>query len=256
MKLRAFNLSPYINKIFSVAVFIIFILIFASCKKENYLANAYKSDFTNKEISTLTELEYWTKSSNEWQVENNRIECLVSKEFRKIYLLTRQLSTDEGNAEIKVRLGFFNDEISNLSKNWAGVNIGSQGKLDEIESTRNQKGINIGVCTNGVLFIGSPSPNKKNINIINALKNGVDLKILIKNNSDTYTIDFSVLEINTGKVLGRISKKNIVLQQITGNFGLISNFENSENKTIKDAKSVWFQNWEIKGSKVEILEIK
>jgi hypothetical protein len=247
MKLRAFNLSSYINKIFSVAVFIIFILFFSSCKKENYLASAYKSNFTNKEISSLPELEYWTKSSNEWQVENNRIECLVSKEFRKIYLLTRQLSTDEGNVEIKVRLGFFNHEISNLSKNWAGIHIGN---------LNNQKGINIGVCTNGFLFIGSPSPNQKNKNIIDALKKGVDLKVLITNNTNAYTIDFSVLEIETGKVLGRISKKNIVLQQITGNFGLISNFENSENKIIKDAKSVWFQNWEIKGSKVEILEIK
>lgn len=256
MKSRAFNLSPFINKLFSVGIFYIFILIFSSCKKENYLANAYKSDFTNNEISTLPELEYWTKFSNEWQIENNRIECLVSKEFRKIHLLTRQFSTDEGNAEIKVRLGFFNDEISNLSKNWAGVHIGSQGKLDEIENSKNQKGINIGVCTNGFLFIGSPSPNKKNKNIINALKDGVDLKILITNNSDTYTIDFSVIEIKTGKVLGRISKKNIAPEQINGNFGLISNFESSENKIIKDTKSVWFQNWEIKGSKVEILSRK
>jgi hypothetical protein len=247
MKSSVFNPFIFLNKKFSVAVFIIFISLFTGCKKENYLANVYKSDFANNEISTLSELEYWTKSSNEWQIKNNRIECVVSKEIRKIYLLTRQFSKEGVNAEIKVRLGFYNDEISNLSKNWAGLHIGNLNQ---------QKGINIGVCTNGFLFIGSPSPNQKNKNIIDALKKGVDLKVLITNNTNAYTIDFSVLEIETGKVLGRISKKNIAPEQIIGNFGLISNFENSENKTINSTKSVWFQNWEIKGSKVEILERK
>ncbi len=256
MKLRVFNISSFISNKISFAVIIFLLFVFSGCKKEMNIANRYKSDFSNKEISLLSESEYWKINSNDWQIENNRIECLVSKEFRKIYLLTRQFSTVDGNAEIKVRLGFFNDEISNLSKNWAGVHIGSKTKLDDIENTRNQKGINIGVCTNGFLFIGSPSPNKKNKNIINALKNGVDLKVLITNNTNTYTIDFSVLEIKTGKVLGRISKKNIAPEQVTGNFGLVSNFENSENKIINSTKSVWFQNWGIKGSKVEVLEKK
>lgn len=87
---------------------------------------------------------------------------------------------------------------------------------------------------------------------MDALKNGVDLKILIENNNSSYTIDFSVLEISTGKILGRISKSNIVSEQITGDFTLVSNFVNQEVNIENLNKSVWFQNWEIKGSKVAL----
>ena len=251
MKLSIVNLFPLticrIKKIISRISFCIFIL-FIGCKKENNLITAYKSNFKNAEISTISTLEYIVNNENEWQVANNRIECLVSNKNRKIGLLTRQLATYDGNAEITVSLGFFNNSISSLNKNWAGFHIGSK------KNTVNKKrGLNIGVCTNGALFIGSPSPNLKNNKIIDALKNGVDLKIIITNNDSVYNIDFSVLEQLSGNVLGRISKKNISAEKITGYLALISSFEDTEIKKANKTKSVWFKNWELKGSKVAIL---
>lgn len=230
-----------------IAVF----LFFVGCNKENKKATTYKSDFTKKEISTFPEQEFWTDNFKEWQVYKNRIECLVSKEDRKISLKTRKLSNQEGNLEMKVRLGFFNDKISSLNKNWAGFHIGS--KSDFGLATNPKKGINIGMCTNGALFIGAPSPNHKNNIIINTLKNGVDLKMSISNHLDNYTIDFSVLDSTNGKVLGRISKRDLTKEQITGDLALISSFENTEFANPNPTKSVWFQDWEIKGSKVTIL---
>ena len=251
MKLNGFNLFWLIKKKI-IASFSICIFIFCfACKKENHLTTAYKSDFTKTEKTSFPELEYWTNNTQEWQIAKNRIECLVSKENRKTLLLTRQLGNQQGNLEMKVRLGFFNNKISSLNKNWAGFQIGSNSNLID-DSNNFKKGINIGICTNGALFIGSPSPNHKNNTIINALQNGVDLKILIGYNDNGYTLDFSVLEIKSGKVLGRISKKEIAPEQITGDFALVSNFENSEINKITSTKSVWFQDWEIKGSKVAL----
>ena len=230
-----------------------FLSISIGCQKENNVITAYKSNFENPKQTTLPEIEYSANNINEWQVFNNRIECLVSSKERKIHLLTRKLGNQNGNLEMKVRLGFFNDKISNLNKNWAGFYIGSSTSFSKSSSTILKKGINIGMCTNGALFIGAPSPNHKNPTIINSLKNGVDLKIVISNYLNNYTIDFSVLDSKSRKILGRISKKDITPEQITGDLGLISNFENSEITTSTATKSVWFKDWEIKGTKVTLL---
>ena len=55
----------------------------------------------------------------------------------------------------------------------------------------------------------------------------------------------------TNKILARISKKGITKEQIAGSLALISNFENSEINSDDTMKSVWFQDLEIKGSKVK-----
>ena len=256
MKLSDINLFP-LNlsqlKKSIVRNFICIFFLFVGCKKENDLLTTYKSDFKSTEISTISTLEYKANNPNEWQIANNRIECLVSNENRRLGLLTRQLASNDGNAEVKVSLGFFNNTISSLNKNWAGFHIGSKNNIAN-KNLNKKKGINIGICTNGALFIGSPSPNFKNKKIIDALKNGIDLKILITNNNSIYTIDFSVIEQLSGKILGRISKRNISAEKLSGDLSLISSFENSEKEKINKTKSVWFQNWELKGTKVAILQ--
>ena len=160
-----------------------------SCKKDNYTATDFKSNFSKKETLAVSNLEYWSDN----------------KHFSK------------------------NDNIIK------------------------KKGINIGMSTNGSLFIGTPSPNHKNSSVINALKNGVDLKISIANNKNSYTIDFAVLEIDSGKVLSRISKRNVAPEQIIGDLALISSFENVDLNNTNNNRSVWFKDWEIKGTKVTIL---
>ncbi|QOD62333.1 hypothetical protein H9I45_07795 [Polaribacter haliotis] len=252
MKLNANPFFSLVDKS-KIIVFICLSMLFLSCEKENKFAKTdYKSDFSKITQTTLPELEYASENSKEWQIINNKIECLVSNEDRKISLRTRQLGNQEGDLEMSVHMGFYNDEISNLNKNWAGFHIGSKSDF-KVNAPNSKKGINIGMCTNGALFIGAPSPNHKNKTIIEALKKGVNLKMSISNHFNNYTIDLSVIDTTNGKVLGRISKKDIAKEQITGDLALISSFENIENENSNPTKSVWFQDWEIKGSKVTLL---
>lgn len=241
-------LSNYIsflkNKLIPLTWVVFFLLLFVECNKENSEKFPRRNHLTNKTTS-LSILEFKPENPKEWQISNNKIECLVSIEDRKINLLTRKLERKKENLEITVRLGFFNDNISNLNKNWAGFYIGSTSVFSKNTSIQ-KKGINIGVCTNGALFIGMPSLNHQNTNIINALKEGVDLKMSILNNQKNYMIDLSVFDIKTKKLLGRISKKNITEEQLIGDIGLISSFENLEAHTNNPKKSVWFQNWKVK----------
>jgi hypothetical protein len=240
----------------TVFFLIIFLsIILSSCNKE---ANEmFESDFGDIETPTLAGSEYRPTALKDWQVSDNRIECLVSNENRNLQLLTRELGTQRGTLEMTVRVGFFNQTLSNRNNNWAGFSIGSKGEfLNYGNRAKLYNGIKIGVCTNGALFIGEPSPNHKNQEVINALPKGLDLKIVVTPIKNHYTIDFSTLDISTGKVLASISKKYVTKDWLMGDLLLVSNFESRILGKVNNVKSVWFEDWTIKGTKLNSLEKK
>ncbi len=237
--------------VFFLMVFLSIIL--SGCNKEE---NAmFKSDFGDIETPTLAGSEYRPTSLKDWQVSDDRIECLVSDENRNLQLLTRELGNQRGSLEMTVRVGFFNQTLSNRNNNWAGFSIGSKGAfLNYGNRAKLYNGIKIGVCTNGALFIGEPSPNHKNEEVINALPKGLDLKIVVTPIRNYYAIDFSTFDSSTGKVLASISKKYVTKDWLAGDLVLVSNFE-SRGK-VNNSKSVWFEDWTIKGTKLNSLEKK
>jgi hypothetical protein len=240
--------------VFFLLVFFSIMLSSCNTKDGNEM---FESDFGDIESPTLAGSKYCPTSLKDWQVSENRMECMVSNENRYLQLLTRELGNQRGTLEMTVRVGFFNQSLSNRNNNWAGFGIGSKGELLNSENrAKVNKGIKIGVCTNGALFIGEPSPNYKNQEVINALSNGLDLKIVITPIENNYTIDFSTLDASTGKVLANISKKHITNECLMGEFVLISNFEGNELNKVNNTKSVWFEDWTIKGTKVKSIEIK
>lgn len=240
----------------TVAFLMVFISILLSgCNKEEN--TIFKSDFGDIETPTLAGSEYRPTALKDWQVSDNRMECLVSDENRNLLLLTRELGNQRGTLEMTVRVGFFNQALSNRNTNWAGFSIGSKDDfLNYGNDTKLYSGIKIGVCTNGALFIGEPSPNHKNQEIINALPKGLDLKIVVTPIKNHYTINFSTFDISTGKVLASISKKNVTKDWLMGDLVLVSNFESTEPGKENNAKSVWFEDWVIKGTKLNTLENK
>lgn len=237
---------------------VFFLMVFLSaqltgCNKEGN--EMFESDFGSIETPTLAGSEYRPTALKDWQVSDDRIECLVSNENRNLQLLTRELGTQRGTLEMTVRVGFFNQALSHRNTNWAGFGIGSKGEfLNYGNRAKLYNGIKIGVCTNGAIFIGEPSPNHKNQEVINALPKGLDLKIVVTPIKNHYTIDFSTLDIETGKVLASISKKYVTKDWLMGDLVLVSNFESRVK--VNSAKSVWFEDWTIKGTKLNSLEKK
>jgi hypothetical protein len=239
--------------VFFLMVFLSIIL--SGCNKEEDAM--FKSDFGDIETPTLAGSEYRPTALKDWQVSDDRMECLVSNENRNLQLLTRELGNQRGTLEMTVRVGFFNQALSNRNNNWAGFSIGSKGEfLNYGNRAKLYDGIKIGVCTNGALFIGEPSPNHKNQEVINALPKGLDLKIVVTPIKNYYTIDFSTFDISTGKVLASISKKQVTKDWLMGDLVLVSNFESREPGKENNAKSVWFEDWIIKGTKLNSIEKK
>lgn len=216
---------------------------------ENKEPDYFVSDFTGLTKRTWIGPEYWANPLQDWQVDNNRIECLVSNAHRNVHHLTRQLGSQEGTLEMEVTLGLLNTPSSD-NKGWIGFCIGAQGEFDDY---RNHavfgKGLDVGVGTNGALFIGNTNKNNKNQTIINSLKNSVNLKVTVVPEHGFYKLTLHLTDTHSGKLLAKISKKDIAPEKLIGDLMLVSNFPNA-SKERNYTKSVWFKNWRIKGSKI------
>lgn len=234
----------------------LFVLIFSalisltSCKNKES-KESFKSNFEGIATRTWIGSEYWANPMQDWQIAEDRIECRVSNENRNIHHLTRQLGSQKGTFKMQVSLGLLNQD-SFVYKNWVGFTIGAKGEFDDYRSDAVfGKGLDIGIGTNGSLFIGEPNKNNTNQVVIEALKNGVDLKIEAIPFEGNYKIDVSVFKKGTSKLLSSISKENVSAEKLVGNLVLVSNFKSKEAPR-NYTKSVWFKDWKIEGSKIVI----
>lgn len=191
----------YIISILSMMLIIIAITMLR-CTGNSSRVSAFKSNFENIEMHTWIGTQYWSDKKEDWKVLNNRVECLVSNQDRKIYLLSHQFNKNVKIFEMSVCAGFFNQTMTNNKNNWAGFRIDSKKELSKQDNDTSFKdGINIGVCTNGSLFIGASNLDNRNNIIVDKLHTGVNL---ITYKDGGYTIDFSVFDINN------LSKKCLV----------------------------------------------
>ena len=136
------------SKIYNLLYPIFVLLVLVGCQNQEP-SFGFESDFEDITPRTWIGSEYWANPMQDWHVENDRIECLVSNENRNIHHLTRQLGNQEGAFEMQVNLGLLNS-APYAYKNWIGFSIGAKGEFDDY---RNDdvfvKGLNIGIVTNG-----------------------------------------------------------------------------------------------------------
>lgn len=229
--------------------------LFLACNNKGDNLVRFKSDFNEKGPSAKVEPEYWSNTLDEWQLSVDRLECLVSKEYRGIQLLTRKIGSRSGDLVMDVELGFYNTNRASTNSNWAGFNLGAKSRLLEAgDGTIVRRGIDMGITSNGVLFIGNSSPNHKNNIVMKSLISGIILKVQIRAEHDTYGIHLSVYDKISGKLLAHIFKNKVGNKSLTGNLALISNFNDETNDPRNSIKSVWFKDWNIAGSKLILNE--
>lgn len=235
-------------KINSFLISVLVLSTLLGCKEQERIYS-FESNFDGVSSRTWIGPEYWANPMQDWQLENDRIACLVSNENRNVHHLTRQLGSQKGAFQMQVSLGVLNTDPF-VYKNWIGFSIGARGDFGDY---RNHavfgKGLNIGIGTNGSLFIGEPNKNNTNKTVIEALKKGVDFRIEGKPNGKNYKIDVSVYQLGTSNLLSSISKENVSAEKLIGNLVLVSNFQ-SKNKERNYTKSVWFKDWKIGGTKI------
>lgn len=228
----------------------ILFLASTSCTRNKIETTSFKSDFQQDIHRVWIGPEYRAKPLQDWQLSEGRIECLVSNENRYIYLLTRQIDKNKGTLKLSVHLGLLNNNIYSHNANWVGFRIGIKGELNDHNNTAFGKGLDVGITTNGSLFIGEPGKNGNNSEIINLLKEGGELVVEASPFKEKYALSLYLNHPETGELLAKIGKRNISEEELTGGIALVSNFKDRSPGKINEIKSVWFSDWEISGSKL------
>ena len=93
-------------------------------------AGAFRSSWDRARDGIWLGPEFWANPLQDWQVANQRIECVNAAADRNVHLLTRQLSSRPGTLELRVRIGRA-DGVTLAGKGSAGFRIGILGTLKD-----------------------------------------------------------------------------------------------------------------------------
>ena len=243
--------SDMISKSGTIALCCIMLLTLFGCGNKLAKSNHFSSDFMTSEKRTWIGPDYWSNPMQDWQVEDGELVCLVSKGNRNVHLLTHTLDSIPGDMHMKVNLKVFNTEGGAQSKNWVGFSLGSRGEFkDYRDDAIFGKGLNMGVTTQGNLFIGAILDNPLQKELQERLMEGVELQVQITNGEEGYALRVSLLDQNTGEPLAQVTKNGISADELIGDLVLVSDYPQKKGNKGNDKKSVGFQHWEVSGSKV------
>lgn len=222
------------------------------CKSEKLKNPIFSSDFDSSKQRTWIGPEYWSNPMQDWQIENAELVCLVSKKNRNVHVLTKKLDPLQGDMEMSVSLRVFNFDEGDVGKNWVGFSIGSKGEFDDYrDDAVFGKGLNMGVTTNGNLFIGEilDDPIHKENQIL--LQSGVDLKVELSYSEKGYQLTLYLLRADSKEPIVQLSKMDIIAEKLIGDLVLVSNYNLKRGASGLNEKSVAFKDWKISGNKVK-----
>lgn len=225
-------------------------IMFLGCKKTN--ETGFNSDFSTAKERIWIGQEYWSNPLQDWQIKDGELQCLVSNKNRNVHLLTKKLDSTKGTLNMSVEFNLHQLIETDSSENWIGFSIGSKGEFNDYrDSAVFGKGLDIGITTNGNLFIGDIDKTKApNIDIQKIIQNGAILDLVVSPNTNGYQVEFSLLKKNSKKVLQKVEQKLDDSQTLKGDVVLVSNYNTEKNDPKKLEKSVSFKNWKVSGSKV------
>ncbi len=224
------------------------LVLFSSCKTEP----EFKSDFSSSQDRVWIGPDYWANPLQDWQIKNGSLECLVRKKNRNIHLLTQKLDSVNGGLKMQVDLKLFSIDTDTIHQNWVGFSVGSKGEFNDYrDSAVFGKGLNIGVTTNGNLFIGEfPEENNRNHDVKKLLNEGIKLVVEVIHKEKGYQVNVSI-KTKDNDVISEISRSQILSEKLIGDLVLVSDFNLEKNDPSALQKSVSFKDWTISGTKLK-----
>jgi len=237
---------------YSINIFLVLLLLASnSCIRNSEPINEFSHHWPDNINRTWLGPDFWANRLQDWEINDGRINCLVSDQNRNVNLLTCRLSENDEDFSVSVTTGLINPESEPSDNNWIGMRIGAKGEFDDYrDDAIYGKGVNLGVTTSGDLFIGEP--NVKHNGNAEALKpyleKGIILKVTGKQNESSYDLVLEAINRETGKLLTSTVKDGLSPNDIQGSLVLVSNFPDAE-KT-REESSCWFDNWSITGKKI------
>ena len=248
----------------SKGMIIIILLVTSGCSvftSNNNFQSSWPVDITRIWIGS----EYWTNPLQDWRLNNNRIECIVSGGNRNVYLLTYELGENADPFRMSVNLGKLDPDVENLDNGWVGFRVGVKGEFNDYrDSAVHGNGYRVGLTTNGELFIGKldTSLNEETTPLDN-----IRLELVANPAGENYNLALSVYSKN-GELISRLEKKNVDQKWLVGGVALVCSF--GKIKDLPDIRPVlrseerkfkggagrkgnvrfWFSDWQLQGAKV------
>ena len=155
----------------------------------------------------------------------------------------------------------------NLSEGWVGFRIGSRGEFNDYkDSAVRGDGLDVGLGTDGLLYIGGVAVSAKKIK---APFNDLTMKMSARPDKNNYTVILQVYNKNND-LLNEVIKDNIHPGRLTGNIALVCSAvktpeidwtkerlrkQSNPNRSRSGQRRCgnirfWFSDWTISGSKV------
>jgi alkaline phosphatase D len=211
--------------------------------------NSFKKSWTEVNDRVWVGPEFWSNRLQDWKVQNGRLECVAENPrlmMRTTHLINLRLSGKDGNFSASVDLGALqslqNDDAS------CGILIGAGPRLDVWGASLVQQntgpggGLYIGINAAGDLFVKDMEDGEiRALHSADFSENNV-LTLEANHENDSYSLTLKCNEFTLN--LPGIEKGRLI-----GNIALVSHPGEGENPG-----TFWFNNLEVKGSKLEKIE--
>jgi len=203
--------------------------------------------------------QYWASPLMDWQLAHGRIESVGGSPRHEVVLLTHQLSADDGDFQISVRLGQMQKTRPESGLGWAGVKFALTGAMpDEYRSALwKGRGVSAGVTTAGHLFIG----NQVSEILLDQTQLN-DLRVVLQADCEGAKAEvmLTVFPGDSDEVLA-VMTASVAKAPLMGNFSIASEpvsralaarlgQSGGQAMTGDGDFRFWFEGWKISGSKV------
>ncbi len=139
------------KKYFFLPCLLVFILLFSNCTRKEE-AVKYSNNFDNLPDRIWVGEDYWSIPLEDWQVREGRLECIGNRPNMRANILTYPLTSGHGTFSLDVTCGLL--DRGDL-EGTVGFSLGVKDSEDpDIRAAcYHGRGLNLGVRTEGVLFI-------------------------------------------------------------------------------------------------------
>jgi phosphodiesterase/alkaline phosphatase D-like protein len=215
--------------------------------------------------------DYWTNPLQDWRVSQGRLECYRSGGERNVYLLTRELNAQKEEFEMSVKIGQIDSDNLNIREGWMGFRIGSKGEFNDYrDSAVRGEGLDVGLGTDGILYIAGVSVSKEKIK---SPFNNLLLKLIVRPIGEYYSITIRVQNDN-GLALSEGIKNDVHPDWLIGNIALVCSAVKFTIRDVTKSRVIsvggstgerprqnyggnvrfWFKDWQTSGSKISEYE--
>jgi len=135
-----------------ISVFTLFVFLLSNCTKTTDTIT-FTNDFNNIPDRVWTGEDFWTIPLEDWRVHEGRLECTGNRSNMKTNLLTHSLKPGSGTFYLSLSSGLLNKKEQ---EGTVGLSIGvkDQEDPDVKAACYFGKGLNLGLRTEGVMFLG------------------------------------------------------------------------------------------------------